>query len=69
MLARFGRVRAVVEPDDGQAAAVNKGIASTAGGVIGWLNSDDVYAPGALQVVVAYFADTPRSTCSTATRT
>lgn len=35
-------------PDAGQADAVNKGIALTTAPVVGWLNADDEYAPGAI---------------------
>jgi glycosyltransferase involved in cell wall biosynthesis len=56
VLARYrDRLTAVVEPDEGQADAVNKGIRLTSGDVIGWLNSDDVYAPGALARISAEF--------------
>lgn len=41
-------VRFVSEPDRGRADAVNKGVAMTTGEVIGWLNADDRYEPGAL---------------------
>jgi glycosyltransferase involved in cell wall biosynthesis len=39
----------VSEPDRGQSHAINKGFARSTGEVLGWLNSDDRYAAGALQ--------------------
>ena len=47
------------EKDRGQADAVNKGAARTNGEIIGWLNSDDLYLPGALQKAVNYLAAHP----------
>ena len=53
------RARWISEHDHGQADAVNKGIRMATGEIIGWLNSDDLYLPGALQAVVNYFRDHP----------
>lgn len=52
-------IRFVSEQDDGQAHAVNKGILSTHSDVIGWINSDDVYYPGAIAAVMDYFKANP----------
>ncbi|MDP3705858.1 MAG: glycosyltransferase family 2 protein [Legionellaceae bacterium] len=49
----------VSEPDQGQTHAVNKGLQSTDGEIIGWLNSDDVYYPNAIARVVAFFDNHP----------
>jgi glycosyltransferase involved in cell wall biosynthesis len=54
-----GRLRWVSRPDGGQADAVNQALAATSGEVIGWLNSDDVYLPGALDAVLRFFSDHP----------
>ena len=45
----------VSEPDNGHSDAINKGVGLSSSPIIGWLNSDDVYCPGALQKVVIYF--------------
>jgi glycosyltransferase involved in cell wall biosynthesis len=61
ILRRFdGRLRWVSERDGGQSAAVNEGFRRTTGEIIGWVNSDDEYAPGALRVVGQYFAEHPQ---------
>lgn len=48
-------VRWVSKKDKGQTDAVNQGIRATDGEIIGWLNSDDIYYPGAVAHVVEYF--------------
>jgi glycosyltransferase involved in cell wall biosynthesis len=49
----------VSEKDNGKSHAINKGLAKTSGELLGWLNSDDYYLPGALfKVAMAYLEDT-----------
>jgi glycosyltransferase involved in cell wall biosynthesis len=52
-------VRWYSEPDTGQANAINKGIQATTGEIVAWLNSDDVYYPGAVRAVMEYFIAHP----------
>ena len=52
--ARRDRLAALVsEPDAGPADALNKGFRLATGELIGWLNADDVYRPGALAAAAA----------------
>lgn len=45
----------IVQPDSGQADALNQGFAYATGDILAWINSDDFYLPGALAEVVSIF--------------
>ncbi|MHB8933803.1 MAG: glycosyltransferase family 2 protein [Bellilinea sp.] len=49
----------VSEKDQGQADGANKGFSRARGEIIGWLNSDDLYRPGAIAGAVAAFQANP----------
>jgi glycosyltransferase involved in cell wall biosynthesis len=49
----------VSEPDRGQTEAINKGFAQAHGEILAWINSDDVYTPGAFKQAVQYLRDHP----------
>ena len=51
----------IVEPDEGQADAINKGLALADGKIFHWINSDDYLLPGALSAVADAWKD--RSAC------
>src|SRR5688572_3592389 len=60
VLRSFGpRLRWVSQKDKGQSDAINRGFARTRGELLGWLNSDDTYAPGAFHAVAKVFAARP----------
>lgn len=47
-----GRVLWTSEPDKGQSDAINKGFARARGEILGWLDADNVYEPGAVREAV-----------------
>jgi glycosyltransferase involved in cell wall biosynthesis len=47
------------EIDNGQSHALNKAIGYASGSIIGWLNSDDRYTPGAISAAVSVFLANP----------
>ncbi|MEP6606881.1 MAG: glycosyltransferase family 2 protein [Nitrosospira sp.] len=49
----------ISEADKGQTEAINKGFRLTTGEIMGYLNSDDLLLPGALNTVADYFSRRP----------
>ncbi|MHC1783419.1 MAG: glycosyltransferase family 2 protein [Anaerolineaceae bacterium] len=49
----------VSEKDRGQTDAINKGFSRATGEILAWLNSDDIYQPGAVKAAVDYLANNP----------
>lgn len=61
ILRRHDRLRWVSEPDRGQSDALNKAFAMSKGEIIGWLNADDLYEPGAVAAATEYFIQHPNA--------
>ena len=51
----------VSERDAGQAEAINKGLQRVKGEIVAWLNSDDLYLPGAIAQAAAAFQAHPEA--------
>lgn len=51
--------RYVRERDTGQSDAINRGWREATGDILGYLNSDDMYRPGALATVLDFFEQQP----------
>jgi glycosyltransferase involved in cell wall biosynthesis len=52
ILKRYPHLIWTSEPDRGQSHALNKGLQLARGEIIGWLNADDTYRPGAVSTAV-----------------
>lgn len=52
ILASYPHLVIVSEPDTGQSDALDKGFRLAQGEILAWLNSDDVYLPGAIESAV-----------------
>jgi glycosyltransferase involved in cell wall biosynthesis len=51
----------VSEKDKGQADAINKGLHQANGDIVAWLNSDDYYLPGAIELAIQTFEQHPEA--------
>ncbi len=51
----------VSENDRGQSHAINKGLKMVTGDIVGWLNSDDYYAPEAFMQIAEAFKNNPEA--------
>jgi glycosyltransferase involved in cell wall biosynthesis len=58
VLRRYQHLRWISERDGGQSEALNKGFALAEGEILGWLNADDIYLPGAIAAAVQEMRDT-----------
>jgi glycosyltransferase involved in cell wall biosynthesis len=53
------RVRWTSERDSGQTQAINRGLRAVRGAIVGYLNSDDLLLPDAIEKIVEYFRSHP----------
>nr|WP_321509808.1 glycosyltransferase family 2 protein [uncultured Hyphomonas sp.] len=56
---KYPRLRWFSEPDNGPADALNKALTRATGEYVGWLNSDDLYTPGAIRRAISAFRENP----------
>jgi glycosyltransferase involved in cell wall biosynthesis len=56
-----GKITTIIEPDNGQTDAINKGMRCASGEVMAWLNGDDLYLPHTVKTVVDFFNSYPEA--------
>lgn len=59
ILSEFTQIRVLSEPDSGVYHALNKGLGLAQGEIVGFLNSDDLYAPGTFISVSKLILENP----------
>src|SRR6516162_187678 len=64
LFAKYPHLKVLCERDDGVYDALNKGISLASGDVVGFLNTDDLYAPGTFALVEAVLARCQYLVCS-----
>jgi glycosyltransferase involved in cell wall biosynthesis len=55
VLKKYTHLKWISSPDQGQSEALNKGFMIAKGEIIGWLNADDYFLPGAFATIADYF--------------
>lgn len=59
VLKKYPHIQWISEKDRGQTHAVNKGFRKATGEIVGWINSDDTFLPGAFKAVMDGFRQNP----------
>jgi len=60
VLKRYPHLRWISEKDRGQSDGLNKGFRMATGDIVGWLNADEYYLPGAFRAVAHAYEANPR---------
>lgn len=50
----------ISQPDRGQTDAINRGLQKSTGDILAYLNSDDIYFPGAFARILQHFSENPK---------
>jgi glycosyltransferase involved in cell wall biosynthesis len=57
LLSKYPHLKVTSEPDRGMYDALNKGLAKIQGDIVGFLNTDDTYAPDCFREIIRTFED------------